>query len=170
MNSPKTPRFIVSLTSRSHLSIWPTPGSFSLASLTITIYVCIHFFQHAPHAPPIAFFFISYLAVSTNYGAPHYAVFSRLYLPLHPTFFPLCDLPSVRENNFDTHKNNKENNSCGFHSLLSQTVHSKIKDTGPKGKKNSSKLYCLQFLLEYKFNFLAFFPNISKLPHISWMC
>jgi len=95
---------------------------------------------------------------------------SRLYFPLHPNFFFLCDLPSVRENNFDTHKNNKENNSCGFHSLLSQTVHSKIKDTGPKGKNNSSKLYCLQFLLEYKFNFLAFFPNISKLPHISRTC
>jgi len=73
--------------------------------------------------------------------------------------FFLCYLPSVRENNFDTHKNNKENNSCEFHSLLSQTVHSKIKDTGPKGKKNSSKLNCLQFLREYKFNFLVPSPH-----------
>jgi hypothetical protein len=71
--------------------------------------------------------------MNTNYGAPHCIVFSRLYLPLHPNFF-LCDLPSVRENNFDTRKNKKENNSCGFPSLFCQTVHGKIKDTGPKGK------------------------------------
>lgn len=157
---------------RSHLSTRLTRDSFSLISLTASITSVNAFtsFQHVSHAPPNAFFFISCLARSTNYGAPHYAVSSKLYLLLHPIFFFLCDLPSVRENNYDTRKNKKENNSCGFHSLLSQTVHSKIKDTGPNGKKNSSKLNCLQFLHEYKFNLFVFLPNISKLPHISRMC
>jgi hypothetical protein len=104
------------------------------------------------------------------FGDDHELWSSSLCSFLQTLSLASSNLPSVREKNFDTRKNNKENNICGFHSLLSQTVHSKIKDTGPYGKKNSSKLNCLQFLYEYKFNFLAFFQNISKLPHISRMC
>jgi len=165
MNSPKTPRFTASLIPRSHLSIRLTGGSFTLVSLTITLCVRIHFFPTCTtrHTHRIILYFI--------FGDENELWSSLLCSFLKTLVSRLSsNLPSVQKKNFDTHKNNKENNICGFHSLLSQTVHSKIKYTGPNGKKNSSKLNCLPFLYEYKFNFLAFSQNISKLPHISRMC
>ena len=51
MNSPKTPRFIASLIPPSYLRIRLTRGPFSLASPTIILCVCIHFFPTCTTRP-----------------------------------------------------------------------------------------------------------------------